>query len=140
MGLNTPGGGCRYFEWMFSRSLHRTNPASVAALLVGVALIPVGVGGASTRWTPATGRCKMKPGCGESGSTSFYSRARSLALITAGEPGLRNFYAEPGSVPRRLVPRNEAVRDDGAAASREPSGMRASSTAAEQGGVKDGGR
>ena len=33
-------------QWMFGRSLHRTNPASVAALLVGIALIPVSLGAA----------------------------------------------------------------------------------------------
>ena len=34
------------YQRMFSRSLHRTNPASVAALLIGIALVPVSVGAA----------------------------------------------------------------------------------------------
>ena len=31
-------------QWMFSRSRHRTNPGSVAALLIGIVLVPVSLG------------------------------------------------------------------------------------------------
>ena len=103
------------FQWMFSRSLHRTNPASVAALLVGIALIPVGVGAAIVQHdgrVDSRKRALQNEARAQSERLdNYYSRARSLALITARNPGFRNFYAEPGSRAEKIGSGNEAVRD-----------------------------
>ena len=127
---------------MFSRSLHRTNPASVAALLVGIALIPISLGAAIVqhdRKVESRKRALQNEARAQSERLdNYYSRARSLALITARNPGFRDFYAEPG-LTRREDPgpgrgrsaTRTARSPTSSSCSRGASGRRASSTAAE---------
>ena len=77
-------------QWMFSRSMHRTNPGSVAALLIGIALIPVSLGVAIVqhdRQAESRKRALQNEARAQAERLdSYYSRARSLALITARNP------------------------------------------------------
>ena len=124
---------------MFSRSVHRTSPASVAALLAGIVLIAVSLGSTIVqhdRQAESRKRALQNEARSQSERLdNYYARARSLALITARNPGFRNFYAEPGS-------RTEKIRSGNAASatrtapspissscSRGASGRHASSTA-----------
>ena len=129
------------FQWMFSRSLHRTNPASVAALLIGIALIPVSLGAAIVqhdRKVESRKRALQNEARAQSERLdSYYSRARSLALITARNPSFRDFYEKPGSRAEKIKAQDESVRDSNRALAYleqlfpGASGRRASSTAAE---------
>jgi diguanylate cyclase (GGDEF)-like protein len=102
-------------EWMFSRSLHRTNPASIAALLVGIALIPVSVGAAIVehdRSADSRQRALQNEARAQAERLdSYYSRARSLALITARNPSFRDFYVEPGGRTDKIRAQGETVRN-----------------------------
>ena len=102
-------------EWMFSRSLHRTNPASVAALLIGIALVPVGVGAAVVEHDRAADS-RQRALDNEARAQaerldSYYSRARSLAQITARNPSFRDFYAEPGARSQKIRAQGATVRN-----------------------------
>jgi diguanylate cyclase (GGDEF)-like protein len=100
---------------MFSRSLHRTNPAAVVALLVGIALVPISVGIAIVQHDRAAAsreRALQNEARRQSERlANYYSRARSLALITARNPGFRNFYVEPGSRAAKIRARDESIRN-----------------------------
>jgi diguanylate cyclase (GGDEF)-like protein len=93
-------------DWMFGRSPHRTNPASVAALLVGIALIPVGVGAIvveHSRESDARNRALANEARTQAERLdSYFSRARSLTQITARNPSFRDFYDEPGGRGRKI--------------------------------------
>ena len=103
------------FHWMFSRSLHSTSPASVAALLAGIVLIAVSLGSTIVqhdRQAESRKRALQNEAHSQSERlNNYYARARSLALITARNPGFRNFYAEPGSRTEKIRSGNAAVRD-----------------------------
>ena len=100
---------------MFRRSLHRTNPASVAALLIGIALIPVSLGAAIVQHD-RTVESRKRALQNEARSQAerldaYYTRARSLALITARNPSFRDFYVESGSRTGKIRAQDEAVRN-----------------------------
>ena len=83
------------------RSLHRTNPVFLAALLIGVVLVPIGVGTAIVKHSNA-GKTRERALAQEARAQaerldSYFSRARSLTQITASNPSFRGFYDEPGT-------------------------------------------
>ena len=87
---------------MFSRSLHRTSPASVAALLVGIVLIAGQP--RQPRSSSTTARSDSRKRALQNEARGPVRAARQLlrARPIAGpdhrpQPGFRNFYAEPGS-------------------------------------------
>ena len=100
---------------MSGRSPHRTSPLSVAALLAGVVLIALSVGAAIVqhdRKIESRKRALRNEARSQADRLdNYYARARSLALITARNPGFRNFYAEPGSRAEKIRAGNAAVRD-----------------------------
>ena len=104
---------------MFSRSIHRTNPASLAALLVGFVLIPASIGMAIVqhdRKTESRTRALQNESRVQSQQLAdYYARARSLALITARNPSFRDFYADPGSRAGKISSDDKSVRNASAA-------------------------
>jgi diguanylate cyclase (GGDEF)-like protein len=103
------------YQRMFSRSLHRTNPASVAALLIGIALVPVSIGAGIVehdREVDSRKRALESEAAAQAERLdSYYSRARSLALITARNPAFRDFYVEPGGRADKIRAQGETVRN-----------------------------
>ncbi len=100
---------------MFRRSAHRTNPASVAALLVGIALIPVGIGAAIVEHG-RTAESRQRALDNEARSQAerleaYFARARSLAQITARDPSFRGFYEQPGARTQKIKGHGANVRN-----------------------------
>jgi diguanylate cyclase (GGDEF)-like protein len=86
---------------MSGRYLHRTNPVFLAALLIGVVLIPIGLGSAIVKHRDAT-KARERALEEEAHSqadrlASYFSRARSLTQITARNPSFHEFYDAPGT-------------------------------------------
>ena len=104
---------------MFRRSAHRTNPGSLAALLIGIVLVPVSLGVAIVqhdRQAESRKRALQNEARAQAERLdSYYSRARSLALITARNPSFRDFYAKPGSRAAKIRRQDESVRNANAA-------------------------
>jgi diguanylate cyclase (GGDEF)-like protein len=104
---------------MFSRSRHRTNPGSVAALLIGIALVPVSLGLAIVQHDrQAESRKKALQNEARAQADrldSYYSRARSLALITARNPSFRDFYSEAGARAAKIRAQGKSLRNANAA-------------------------
>ena len=100
---------------MFRRASHRTNPASVAALLIGIALIPISFGAAIVahgRTAESRQRALDNEARAQSERlASYFARARSLAQITARDPSFRGFYEQPGSRAQKIKGRGPNVRN-----------------------------
>ena len=100
---------------MFSRSSHRTNPASLAALLVGIALIPVGVGMTIVKHRNAVDKqrtaLRNEARSQAEALESYFSRARSLTQITARNPAFREFYEEPGTRREKIRTQGHTLRE-----------------------------
>src|SRR5262245_577709 len=100
---------------MFGRSNHRTNPASVAALLVGIALIPVSIGATVVEHQNRADRharaLQTEAKSQAERLHAYFSRARSLTQITARNPSFRDFYDEPGSRAAKLRAQGPALRN-----------------------------
>ena len=65
----------------------------------------------TARSTPASGRSRARPRAQAERLDSYYSRARSLALITARNPSFRDFYEEPGGRADKIRAQGETVRN-----------------------------
>ena len=104
---------------MFGRSIHRTNPASVTALVVGFLLIPLSIGIAVVQHDRKAGsqkRALQNHARAESQRLDdYYARARSLALITARNPSFRDFYTDPGTRQSKVQTDGKSVRNASAA-------------------------
>jgi diguanylate cyclase (GGDEF)-like protein len=92
---------------------------SLAALLIGIALVPLAYGIAAndherrvadTRRTLAT---KADEHAGE--LEAYFARARSVILLTANEPAFRHFDDEPGGLARKVRARGRNITDATAA-------------------------
>jgi hypothetical protein len=104
---------------MFSRSIHRTNPAALTALLVGVVLIPASIGTAivqhDSKADSRTRALQNEARVQSQQLADYYARSRSLALITARNPSFRDFYTDPGSRDSKIGSDGKSVRNASAA-------------------------